>query len=73
PAEALGPSAEGHGVFVLADGRARLRSVDVGIRTVEAVQVLRGLEAGETVLTTNLLRLREGAPVVLEETARGGA
>jgi membrane fusion protein (multidrug efflux system) len=71
PAEALVPSARGQGVFVLADGKAELRDVDVGIRTVESVQVLRGLEPGETVLTTNLLRLRPGVPVELEE--KGGA
>ncbi|MGH7858014.1 MAG: efflux RND transporter periplasmic adaptor subunit, partial [Candidatus Binatia bacterium] len=67
PAEALVPSAEGQGVFVLDHGRAALRNVDVGIRTVESVQVLRGLEVGETVLTTNLLRLHPGARVELEE------
>jgi membrane fusion protein, multidrug efflux system len=66
PAQAVVPSAAGHGVFVFRDGRAELRAVEIGLRTPEAVQVVSGLEAGETVLTTNLLRLASGVPVALE-------
>ena len=66
PAQAVVPSAAGHGVFVLRDGRAELRAVEIGLRTPEAVQIVSGLAAGETVLTTNLLRLASGVPVALE-------
>ena len=66
PAQAVVPSAAGHGVFVLRDGRAELRAVEIGLRTADSVQVVSGLEAGETVLTTNLLRLAAGMPVELE-------
>jgi membrane fusion protein (multidrug efflux system) len=69
PAQALVPSAQGHAVFVLEDGRAALRPVEIGVRSADSVQVLRGLEAGETVLTTNLLRLQPGAAVELENGA----
>jgi len=63
PAQAIIPSATGHAVYVLAEGRAELREIEIGIRTRDSVEVLRGLAAGETVLTSNLLRVREGAPV----------
>jgi membrane fusion protein (multidrug efflux system) len=63
PAQAIVPSATGHSVWVLRDGRAALREVEIGLRTRDAVEVLRGLAVGETVLTSNLLRLREGVPV----------
>jgi membrane fusion protein, multidrug efflux system len=66
PAQAVVPSAKGHGVFVLAGGRAELRAVEIGLRTADEVQVLSGLSAGETVLTTNLLRLAPGMKVELE-------
>ena len=66
PAQAVVPSAKGHGVFVLAGGRAELRAGEIGLRTADEVQVLSGLEAGETVLTTNLLRLAPGMKVELE-------
>jgi membrane fusion protein (multidrug efflux system) len=67
PAQAIVPSSTGHSVWVLREGRAALREVEIGLRTRDAVEVLRGLEVGETVLTSNLLRLREGAPVEGED------
>jgi membrane fusion protein, multidrug efflux system len=69
PAQALVPSAQGFAVFVLEDGRAALRAVEIGVRSADSVQVLRGLAPGETVLTTNLLRLQPGAAVELEDGA----
>jgi membrane fusion protein, multidrug efflux system len=71
PAEALVPSIDGHGVYVFQVGRAELRPVEIGRRTATTVQVVRGLEAGETVLTTNLLRLAPGIAVELAEPAAG--
>jgi membrane fusion protein (multidrug efflux system) len=71
PAQAVVPSATGHAVYVLRDARAELREVEIGLRTRDAVEVVRGLEPGEIVLTTNLLRLRAGArvEVVVEDGA----
>ena len=37
-------------VLVLQDGRAQLRSVRLGLRTLDAAEVLDGLAAGEVVL-----------------------
>jgi membrane fusion protein (multidrug efflux system) len=72
PAQAVVPSASGHAVWVLEDGRAVLREVEIGLRTRDAVEVRRGLAAGETVLTTNLLRLRAGVRVeAVAEDGRG--
>lgn len=73
PAEALIPSVEGHSVYVLRDGKAELRAVELGGRTAESVQILRGLEPGETVLTSNLLRLGPGVAVEVEETPAADA
>jgi membrane fusion protein (multidrug efflux system) len=63
PAQAIVPSATGHAVWVLQGGRAELREVEIGLRTRDRVEIVRGLEIGEQVLTTNLLRLRAGARV----------
>jgi membrane fusion protein (multidrug efflux system) len=73
PAQAIVPSAAGHALWVLRDGRAELREVEIGVRTRDAVEVLRGLAAGETVLTSNLLRLRAGSLVEVEGEPGGGA
>jgi membrane fusion protein (multidrug efflux system) len=69
PAQALIPSVTGHAVYVLRDGRAELREVEIGLRTRDAVEVLRGLAVGDTVLTSNLLRLRPGVRVERAEAA----
>lgn len=63
PAQSIIPSATGHAVYVLRDGRAALREVEIGLRTREAVEIRRGLATGDVVLTSNLLRLRDGVRV----------
>jgi membrane fusion protein (multidrug efflux system) len=63
PTQAVVPSARGHGVYVLRDGKADFQNVEIGMRTAEQVQVLRGLKEGDQVLTTNILRLRPGVAV----------
>ena len=67
PAQAQVPSVKGHGVWVLDQGKASLRPVEIGQRTADEVEIVSGLSAGDTVLVNNLLRLREGAPVTLEK------
>jgi membrane fusion protein (multidrug efflux system) len=73
PAEAVVPSATGHSVYVLRDGRVDLQEVQIGLRTRESVEVLRGLALGDTVVTTNLLRLRPGVLVEPIAAERGAA
>ncbi len=63
PSQALVPSPRGQAVYVIADGKARLQTVEIGIRTDDRVQVLRGLNEGESVAITNLPRMRPGAEV----------
>jgi membrane fusion protein (multidrug efflux system) len=63
PAIAVVPGADGRRVFVERDGVARSVSIEVGARTADRVQALSGLAAGDRVITTNLLRLKDGARV----------
>ncbi|WP_081886008.1 efflux RND transporter periplasmic adaptor subunit [Haloferula sp. BvORR071] len=63
PSEAVVPSSRGQGVYVVKDGKAEFRDIQIGIRSSGQVQVLRGLAEGDQVLTTNLLRLRPGVEV----------
>lgn len=63
PSQAVVPSPRGHGVYLARDGKAEFRDIEIGIRGAAQVQVLRGLQEGDQVLTTNLLRLRPGVPV----------
>ncbi len=65
PSEALIPEMEGDRVFVYRSGQAQPIYVRTGIRTEDKVQILDGLTFGDTLLTTGVLQLRQGLPVVL--------
>ncbi|MBC7923399.1 MAG: efflux RND transporter periplasmic adaptor subunit [Ferruginibacter sp.] len=65
PTQALIPTAKGYSLFRLNGGKAQRREVKTGSRTKATVQILEGLSIGDTVLTTNLLRLDTGVPVTV--------
>jgi membrane fusion protein (multidrug efflux system) len=67
PAIAVIPGIDGRRVFVAREGIARSVPVEIGFRTDDRAQVVSGLLAGDQVITTNLLRLREDAPVAVGE------
>lgn len=67
PTRAVVPSSSGHSVFVAQDGIASERAIKIGIRTADRVQVLSGLQIGDVVLTSNLLRVRDRVPVELSQ------
>ncbi len=63
PSQALMPDLDGQKVFLARDGFARIVRVETGTRTEDLVQIVSGIRAADTVLTTGLLQLREGAPI----------
>lgn len=65
PAQAVIPELGGYKVFRLKSGKAAQTPITVGIRTTEMVQVTSGLTEGDTVITTGILQLRDGLPVIL--------
>ncbi len=67
PEEAIVPVARESFVFVVdeATSTAKRRSIKVGQRRPGEIEVLDGLEAGELVVTHGALKLRPGAPVVI--------
>ena len=63
PAGALFREGEGWAVFAVEDGRARRRSVRIRHRNPDAVEILAGLKAGETVIVHPSDAVEEGARV----------
>lgn len=64
PAEAVIPELTGYKVFVVnAEGKAEERIIEIGTRTDTQVQVLKGLNEGDLVLTTGVMQARQGMPV----------
>lgn len=67
PSEALIPDAQRQSVFIVQNNKVQTRTVVTGLRTAENVQILSGLSAGDTVLTTGLLQVRPGSTVKVTE------
>jgi HlyD family secretion protein len=63
PASALVRSGAGWAAYVVADGRARLRPVEVGRMGGAAAQVVRGLSAGDRLVVFPSDRIADGARV----------
>ena len=67
PAEALTLDKDGAYVYIVNDGKAKIKHVETGLRTPIAVDVVNGLDEGDTVITSGLISLREGAAVRIRE------
>ena len=63
PARAVLTTENVHRVFVIRDGRAELRVVQLGTAEGELVEVKTGLQANEIVATSNVEGLKDGAAV----------
>jgi multidrug efflux pump subunit AcrA (membrane-fusion protein) len=63
PAEALAYVVGISKVFVVANGRAQERLVKAGLREAGRVEILEGVKPGETVATSGLAQLYDGAPI----------
>lgn len=66
PSFALIPELKGHRVFLLKEGKAISQSVEIGTRTEEQVEIIQGLQAGDTLITSAILQLRPGMAVQLQ-------
>ena len=63
PAEAIVPEMGKNKVFVYRNGKAEPVDVATGIRTDAEIQIVKGLEFGDTILTSGTLQLRKGSAV----------
>ncbi len=66
PTEALIPEMEGETVYVYRSGKAANVKVGTGLRTESLIQIVKGLNFGDTLLTTGILQMRHNLPVVLD-------
>lgn len=71
PAFALIPELRGHRVFLYRDGKALSKSVEIGTRMEERVEILEGLQSGDSLITSGILQLRPGMAVRPIESQTG--
>ncbi len=67
PTEAVIPDQGGKKVFIANAGRAKEVKIETGIRTENSLEVLSGLKAGDTLITTGILQLRQGLDVEIQK------
>ncbi len=63
PSVAVLQSLDAVSVFTIEDGVAVRREVETGLRTGSEVEILRGLSAGDTVITSGIQSVRDGQSV----------
>ncbi len=71
PSESLIGDIAGNKVFVVKGGKASAVPVFAGIRTEKDVQIIEGLQPGDSLILTGLLQINDGTPVALK--AKGAA
>jgi len=72
PTQSIVPELGGKKVFVVRNGKAEAVPVETGIRQDTYIQVLEGLEEGDTIITTGVLQIRSGAEVSITELSQSG-
>ncbi len=66
PSEALIPEMGKNIVYLSKNGVAEPAEVLIGLRTESHVQVLEGVQPGDTLITTGVMQLRTGMPVIID-------
>jgi membrane fusion protein, multidrug efflux system len=67
PTQAIIPQARGKRVYVYKDGEAASVNVETGVRDSANIQVISGLQKGDTVIVTGLLGLKPNAKVNIRQ------
>ena len=67
PAEALTLDKDGAYLFIAKEGKAQMVRVETGLRTPIAVDVVSGLNEGDTVITSGLISIRQGSSIRIRE------
>lgn len=63
PSEAVVPDISGEMVYLYKSGKAKPVSIKTGLRTDTEVQILEGVNEGDTVITSSIIQLRPGVDV----------
>lgn len=67
PTESIVPILKGFQVYIVRNGAAEVRQIEIGTRNERTVHVTRGLESGDTLVTSGILQLSQGTKVRVTE------
>lgn len=65
PTESIIPEAEGHKLFLVKDSKAVPQMVKIGQRSETKIQILEGVEPGDTIIQSGVLQARPGADLTI--------
>lgn len=68
PTEAVVPELNGQKVYLVKDGVVKSQPITTGLRRTSDIQVVSGLNLGDSILLTGILQARDGMPVQPVET-----
>ncbi len=63
PTEAIVPILKGQQVYISKNGKAQALNVEVGVRTDTKIQIMNGVHAGDTIITSGLMSIKPDMPV----------
>lgn len=63
PAKSTMPILEGEQVYILKNGKAKAIDIKTGYRTGREIEIIKGLAANDTLVTTGLLQIKDGMPI----------
>lgn len=63
PTESVIPVLQGKKVYISSNGKAKEVMVETGTRTDKQILITTGLNAGDTVITTGIMAMKDGMPV----------
>ncbi|MCU0389303.1 MAG: efflux RND transporter periplasmic adaptor subunit [Chitinophagaceae bacterium] len=66
PTQAVIPSTRDKRIIVLRDGKAVFQTINTGFRDSAKVEISGGIRPGDTIVTTGLLSIKEGMPVIVK-------
>ncbi len=67
PTEAVVPEMKGKKIYRVKNNKAEFVTIETGIRTEEKVQVLSGLNIGDSVIVSGIMQIKPGSPVKVKE------
>ncbi|RYE21892.1 MAG: efflux RND transporter periplasmic adaptor subunit [Sphingobacteriales bacterium] len=71
PSQAIIPTTRDKQVALVKNGKASIVTVQLGDRTAGKVEVVQGLQAGDTVITTGIMQVKPGMDVKITKLNRG--
>ncbi|WP_298355979.1 efflux RND transporter periplasmic adaptor subunit [Runella sp.] len=69
PTEAVIPNLSGHSVFVVRNNKAESAKVEIGTRNDKTIEIIKGLNVGDTLITSGILQVKPGGDVDIKTAA----